>query len=132
MITMNRGDLKAYLFTMLDSLDYESYTGFCQIALTAFGVLDLDGNLTEEYEKSPFLKLEGEILMPNIEGIASGIREQGKYIPCKKCGKQPSMFSVKNIDNGATNYQIKCQCGRVTAFFDTKAKAEEIWSYANE
>lgn len=53
---IGRGELKAYLCNVIENLDDASYKGFCEIFLTACGVIDEEGNLTEEYKESPYWK----------------------------------------------------------------------------
>lgn len=55
-VTMGRGQLKAYLCNVIDHMDEdgESYRRFSELFLTATGVIDADGNLTEEYRCSPY------------------------------------------------------------------------------
>lgn len=63
-ITMGRGELKAYLFNVIDHLDDDSYKGLCEIFLTACGVIDSDGNLTDDYADSPYWSLDDGSLKP--------------------------------------------------------------------
>lgn len=88
MISMGRGTFKAYMHNVIDHLDDASFLGLSQIFLTACGVIDSDGNLTEEYANSPYWELDGEELKPSesarlmnqlspeirevIEGMANG------------------------------------------------------------
>lgn len=55
-VTMGKGQLKAYLCNVIDYMDEggESYRRFSELFLTATGVIDADGNLTEEYRCSPY------------------------------------------------------------------------------
>lgn len=53
-VTMGRGEFKAYMFNVIDHCDDASFTGLCDIFLTACGVIDQDGNITEEYADSPY------------------------------------------------------------------------------
>lgn len=63
-ITMGRGELKAYLFNVIDNLDDASYEGFCDLFLTACGVTDGEGNLTEQYANSPYWTVDSGKLKP--------------------------------------------------------------------
>lgn len=63
-ITMGRGELKAYLFAVIDNIDDASYDGLCELFLMACGVIDRDGNLTEQYANSPYWTVEGGKLKP--------------------------------------------------------------------
>lgn len=88
MISMGRGTFKAYMYNVIDHLDDASFLGLSQIFLVACGVIDGDGNLTEEYANSPYWELYGEELKPSenarlmnqlspeirevIEGMANG------------------------------------------------------------
>lgn len=67
-ITMGRGELKAYLCNVINNMDDASYQGFCEIFLTACGVIDQDGNLTPEYAGSPYWKVEDGVLVPTVGG----------------------------------------------------------------
>lgn len=55
-ITMGKGELKAYLFNVINGMDDDSeqYERFCDIFLTMCGVIDAQGNLTDEYRCSPY------------------------------------------------------------------------------
>lgn len=53
-ITMGRGEFKAYMLNVVDYCDDDSFFGLCQLFLTACGVIDRDGNLTEAYASSPY------------------------------------------------------------------------------
>lgn len=63
-ITMGRGELKAYLFAVIDNIDDASYEGLCELFLTACGVIDRDGNITEQYANSPYWTVEGRMVKP--------------------------------------------------------------------
>lgn len=54
MVTMRKGELKLYMNSVIDSLEGEAYDRFCELFLTACGVVDADGNLTQEYAGSPY------------------------------------------------------------------------------
>lgn len=53
-ITIGRGEFKAYMFNVVDHCDDESFNRLSQIFLMACGVIDSEGNLTEEYASSPY------------------------------------------------------------------------------
>lgn len=54
MVTMRKGELKLYMCSVIDSLEGEAYDRFCELFLTACGVVDEEGNLTQEYASSPY------------------------------------------------------------------------------
>lgn len=54
MVTMGKGELKLYMCTVIDSLKGAAYDRFCELFLTACGVVDEDGNLAKEYADSPY------------------------------------------------------------------------------
>lgn len=61
-ITMGRGEFKAYMFNVVDHCDDASFFGLCQLFLTACGVIDQDGQLTQEYAESPYWTVkDGEL-----------------------------------------------------------------------
>ena len=66
MVTMGKGELKLYMCSVIDSLEGEAYDRFCELFLTACGVVDADGNLTQEYADSPYWTggTDGEPLRP--------------------------------------------------------------------
>lgn len=55
-VTMGKGEFKAYLCNVIDHMDEggEGYRRLSELFLTATGVIDVDGNLTEEYRCSPY------------------------------------------------------------------------------
>lgn len=55
-VEMGKGQLKAYLCNVIDHMDEgsERYRRFSELFLTACGVIDADGNLTEDYRVSPY------------------------------------------------------------------------------
>lgn len=53
-ITMGRGEFKAYMFNVIEHCDDDSFFGLSQLFLTACGVIDENGNLTEAYAESPY------------------------------------------------------------------------------
>ena len=70
MVTMGKGELKLYMNAVIDSLDGEAYDRFCELFLTACGVVDEAGNLTQEYADSPYWAggAGGEPLRPVLAG----------------------------------------------------------------
>ena len=54
MVTMRKGEFKLYMCTVIDSLEGTAYDRFTQLFLTACGVIDEHGDLTEEYASSPY------------------------------------------------------------------------------
>lgn len=135
-VRMSKGTFKAFLWNVLDNADDASYNGLQALILKACGVINREGKLTPEYESSPFWKLEGNVLVPSehtklIGELTRGAKEQGKYKPCKVCGKQPEMFSVENIESGDKSFRLACTCGRSTAFFADKDEAVNKWESTN-
>lgn len=63
-ITIGRGEFKAYMTNVVNNCDDASFYGLSQIFLTACGVIDRDGNLTEEYANSPFWTFDGGKMKP--------------------------------------------------------------------
>lgn len=55
-VTMGKGQFKAYMLNVIEHMDEDSeqYRRFSELFLTATGVIDADGNLTEEYRCSPY------------------------------------------------------------------------------
>ena len=55
-VTMGKGEFRAYMCNVIDHMDEasEQYRRFSELFLTATGVIDADGNLTEEYRCSPY------------------------------------------------------------------------------
>lgn len=55
-VKMGKGALKAYLCNVIDHMDEgsERYRMFSELFLTACGVIDAKGNLTEDYRESPY------------------------------------------------------------------------------
>ncbi|WP_101723075.1 hypothetical protein [Eggerthella timonensis] len=55
-VQMGKGQLKTYLCNVIDHMeeDSERYRRFSKLFLTATGVIDAEGNLTEEYRCSPY------------------------------------------------------------------------------
>lgn len=53
---MCKGEFKAYMCSVIDGMDEgsEQYRRFSELFLTACGVIDADGNLTEDYKCSPY------------------------------------------------------------------------------
>lgn len=74
MVTMGRGELKLYMCTVIDSLEGAAYGRFCELFLTACGVVDSNGELTEEYSSSPYWAggTGGEPLRPVLAGVSAG------------------------------------------------------------
>lgn len=74
MVTMRKGELKLYMCSVIDSLEGAAYDRFCELFLTACGVVDADGNLTEEYASSPYWAggTGGEPLRPVLAGVSAG------------------------------------------------------------
>lgn len=64
-ITMGRGEFKAYMFNVVNNCDDESFYGLCQLFLTACGVIDENGNLTEAYAESPYWTVKDGKLEPS-------------------------------------------------------------------
>ena len=61
-ITMGRGEFKAYMVNVVNNCDDASYEGLCELLLMACGVIDREGNLTEEYAESPYWTVDGVLL----------------------------------------------------------------------
>lgn len=74
MVTMGKGELKLYMCTVIDSLKGAAYDRFCELFLTACGVVDEDGNLAKEYADSPYWAggAGGEPLRPVLAGVSAG------------------------------------------------------------
>lgn len=74
MVTMGKGELKLYMCTVIDSLNGAAYDRFCELFLTACGVVDEDGNLAKEYADSPYWAggTAGEPLRPVLAGVSAG------------------------------------------------------------
>ncbi|MGO5315821.1 hypothetical protein ACTQZK_01655 [Paraeggerthella sp. LCP19S3_G8] len=55
-VMMRKGEFKAYMLNVIEHMDEgsEQYRRFSELFLTACGVIDEDGNLTEEYRCSPY------------------------------------------------------------------------------
>ncbi len=55
-VKMGKGEFKAYLCNVINHMDEasEEYTRFCDLFLTACGVIDEDGKLTDAYRESPY------------------------------------------------------------------------------
>ena len=55
-VEMRKGEFKAYMLNVIEHMDEgsERYRRFCELFLMATGVVDSDGNLTEEYRVSPY------------------------------------------------------------------------------
>lgn len=55
-VTMGKGEFRAYMCNVIDHMDEgsERYRRFSELFLTATGVIDADGELTEEYCCSPY------------------------------------------------------------------------------
>lgn len=70
-VTMGKGEFKLYLCNVIDSMDEDSvqYSRFSELFLTATGVIDADGNLTEDYACSPYWTggNNGTPLRPSVE-----------------------------------------------------------------
>ncbi len=66
-ITMKKGEFKLYMLNVIEHMDEqsESYRRFCDMFLTATGVIDADGSLTREYAASPYWNVDGN-------GVLSG------------------------------------------------------------
>ena len=73
MVTMRKGEFKLYMCSVIDSLEGEAYGRFCELFLTACGVVDADGNLTQEYADSPYWAggTGGEPLRPVLAGVSA-------------------------------------------------------------
>lgn len=56
MVTMGKGEFKAYILNVIEHLNERSpeYERFCNIFLIMCGVVDFNGNLSEEYKCSPY------------------------------------------------------------------------------
>lgn len=54
MVAMRKGEFKLYMCSVINSLEGEAYDRFCELFLTACGVVDSNGELTEEYASSPY------------------------------------------------------------------------------
>ena len=79
-ITIGRGDFKAYLCNIVDLCDDDSFFGLSQLLLMACGVIDREGNLTEEYANSPYWTVEGGKLKPRdtqelLNQLSPAVRE---------------------------------------------------------
>lgn len=70
-VTMGKGELRAYLCNVIDHMDEgsDSYRRFSELFLTACGVIDADGCLTDEYKCSPYWQGgdDGSPLRPSVE-----------------------------------------------------------------
>lgn len=64
-ITMGRGEFKAYMFNVVNHCDDASFEALCDLFLTACGVIDKDGNLTEQYADSPYWQVKDGKLTPS-------------------------------------------------------------------
>lgn len=55
-VEMRKGEFKVYMLNVIENMDEgsERYRRFSELFLTATGVIDADGNLTEEYRCSPY------------------------------------------------------------------------------
>lgn len=55
-VEMRKGEFKAYMLNVIEHMDEgsERYRRFSELFLMATGVIDADGNLTEEYRVSPY------------------------------------------------------------------------------
>lgn len=55
-VKMGKGELKAYLCNVINHMEEKSteYERFCDLILTACGVIDADGKLTDAYKKSEY------------------------------------------------------------------------------
>lgn len=71
-IKMGRGEFKAYMLNVIEHCDDASFEGLCELFLTACGVIDAEGHLTEQYADSPFWKVEDGNLKPS--DMAEGMR----------------------------------------------------------
>lgn len=79
-ITMGRGEFKAYMMNVVDHCDDASFIGLCDLFLTACGVIDADGNLTEQYANSPYWTVESGKLRPSdnvklLQQLSPKVRE---------------------------------------------------------
>ena len=79
-ITIGRGDFKAYICNIVVLCDDDSFLGLSQLLLMACGVIDRDGNLTEEYANSPYWTVEGGKLKPRdnqelLDQLSPAVRE---------------------------------------------------------
>lgn len=69
-ITIGRGDFKAYIANVTNNCDDAFFAKMAELFLTLCGVIDADGNLTEEYANSPFWVVENNRLKPSeIAGL---------------------------------------------------------------
>lgn len=79
-ITMGRGEFKAYMDNVVNHMDDASFAGLCDLFLTACGVIDKDGNLTEQYANSPYFTVEGGKFKPRdnaelMEQLSDDVRK---------------------------------------------------------
>lgn len=61
-ITMERGEFKQFMLNVVSVCDDASYAGLCELMLMACGVVDMDGNITEQYAESPYWVLDDGVL----------------------------------------------------------------------
>lgn len=71
-LTTSRATMKTLLVSTINSMDDDSYQGFCNIVFTAFGITDGDGNITEEWGNSPFWEVKGRELRPAVLPVKGG------------------------------------------------------------
>lgn len=62
-ITIGRGEFKAYICNIVEHCDDASFIGLSQLLLMACGILDRDGNLTEDGKR--YWDVEDGRLVPN-------------------------------------------------------------------
>ncbi len=70
-VKIGKGEFKAYMCNVIDHMDEgsERYHRFSELFLTACGVIDAEGNLTEEYRVSPYWAGgdDGTPLRPSVQ-----------------------------------------------------------------
>lgn len=71
-VKIGRGEFKAYICTVVDHCDDESFQGLSELFLTACGVIDQEGNLTEEYANSPYWSFENGEMKPREFAVKMG------------------------------------------------------------
>lgn len=64
MVTMGRGEFKAYMCNVINLCDDAFFAKMCELFLTLCGVIDDSGELTEAYANSPYWSVEDGILKP--------------------------------------------------------------------
>ncbi|HIW77063.1 MULTISPECIES: hypothetical protein [Gordonibacter] len=70
-VSIGKGEFKAYMCSVIDGMEEgsEQYRRFSELFLTACGVIDTDGNLTDEYKCSPYWAGgdDGTPLRPSVQ-----------------------------------------------------------------